>query len=67
MVEQLQSRLAKTGSNRSIHLIKKTFPDFDIFTVVKKSQEKSCLPNCLTINISQVTEEILSPTTFVTE
>ena len=33
----------------------------------KKSPEKSCLPNCFTINIPQVTEEILSPTTFVTE
>ena len=33
----------------------------------KKSQEKSCLPNCFTINIPQVTEEILSPTTFVTK
>ena len=57
MVEQLQSRLAKIGSNRSIHLIKKTFPDFDIYTVAKKPQEKSCLPNCFTINISQVIDK----------
>ena len=67
MVEQLQSRLAKIGSKRSIHLIRKTFPVFHIYSVVKKSQEKSCLPNCFTINIPQVTEEILSPTTFVTK
>ena len=33
----------------------------------KKSQGKSCLPNCFTINIPQITEEILSPTTFVAE
>ena len=33
----------------------------------KKSQEKSYLPNCFTINISQLTEEILLPTTFVTK
>ena len=51
----------------SIHLIRKTFPVFHIYSVVKKSQEKSCLPNCFTINIPQVTEEILSPTTFVTK
>ena len=67
MVKQLQSRLAKIGSKRSIHLIRKTFPVFHIYSVVKKSQEKSCLPNCFTINILQVTEEILSPSTFVTE
>ena len=67
MVEQLQSRLAKIGSKRSIHLIRKTFPVFHIYSVVKKSQEKSCLPNCFTINIPQVTEEILSPTTFVSK
>ena len=67
MVEQLQSRLAKIGSKRSIHLIRKTFPVFHIYSVVKKSQEKSCLPNCFTINIPQVTEELLSPTTFVTK
>ena len=58
MVEQLQSRLAKIGSKRSIHLIRKTL---HIYSVVKKSQEKLCLPKCYTINISQVTEEILSP------
>ena len=67
MVEQLQLRLAKIGSKRSIHLIRKTFPVFHIYSVVKKSQEKSCLPNCFTINIPQVTEEILSPATFVTK
>ena len=33
----------------------------------KKSQEISCLPNCFTINIPQVTKEILLPTTFVTK
>ena len=33
----------------------------------KKSQEKSCLPNCFTIIIPQVTEELLSPTKFVTK
>ena len=33
----------------------------------KKSQEKSCLPNSFTINILQVTEEILSPTTLATK
>ena len=33
----------------------------------KKSQEKSCLPNCFTKNIPQVTEEILSPATFVSK
>ena len=67
MVEQLQSRLAKIGSKRSIHLIRKTLPVFHIYSVVKKSQEKLCLPNCFTINTPQVTEEILSLTTFVTE
>ena len=29
----------------SIHLIRKTFPVLRIYLVVKKSQEKSCLPN----------------------
>ena len=66
MVEQLQSRLAKIGSKRSIHLIRKTLPVFHIYSVVKKSQEKLCLPNCFTINTPQVTEEILSLTTFLT-
>ena len=33
----------------------------------KKSQEKPCLPDWFPINIPLVTEEILSPTTFVTE
>ena len=51
----------------SIHLIRKTFPVFHIYLVVKKSQEKPCLPNWFPINIPLVTEEILSPTTFVTE
>ena len=67
MVEQLQSRLAKIGSKRSIHLIRKTFPVYHIYSAVKKSQEKSCLRNCFTINVLQVTEETLSPTTFLTE
>ena len=39
----------------------------NIYSVVKTSREKLCLPNCFTINIPQVTEEILSSTTFVTE
>ena len=51
----------------SIHQIRKTFPVFHIYLVVKKSQEKPCLPNWFPINIPLVTEEILSPTTFVTE
>ena len=51
----------------SIHLIRETFPVFHIYLVVKKSQEKPCLPNWFPINIPLVTEEILSPTTFVTE
>ena len=51
----------------SIHQIRKTFPDFHIYLVVKKSQEKPCLPDWFPINIPLVTEEILSPTTFVTE
>ena len=67
MVEQLQLCLAKIGSKQSIQLIIKTFPVYYIYSVVKKSQEKSCLPNCFTINIPQVTEEILSPTTFVSK
>ena len=50
----------------SIHLIRGTFPIFHIYLVVKKSLEKPCLPNWFLINISLVTEEILSPTTFVT-
>ena len=29
----------------SIHLIRKTFPVLRIYSVSKKSQEKSCLPN----------------------
>ena len=33
----------------------------------EKSQEKSCLPNCFTINIELVTEEKLSLTTFFSE
>ena len=67
MVEELQSCLAKIGSKRSIHLIRKTLPAFHIYLVVKKSQEYLYLPNCFTINIPQVTEEILLPTTFVTQ
>ena len=51
----------------SIHLIRKTFPVFHIYLVVKKSQEKPCLPDWFPINIPLVTEEILSRTTFVTE
>ena len=51
----------------SIHLIRKTFSVFHIYLVVKKSQEKPCLPNWLPINIPLVTEEIFSPTTLVTE
>ena len=49
----------------SIHQIRKTFPVFHIYLVVKKSQEKPCLPDWFPINIPLVTEEILSPTTFV--
>ena len=48
----------------SIHLIRKTFPVFHIYLVVKKSQEKPCLPNWFPINIPLVTEEIFSPTTW---
>ena len=51
----------------SIHLIRETFPVFHIYLAVKNSQEKPCLPNWFPINIPMVTEEILSPTTFVTE
>ena len=51
----------------SIHQIRKTFPVFHIYLVVKKSQEKPCLPNWFPINIPLVTEEIFSPTTLVTE
>ena len=51
----------------SIHQIRKTFPVFHIYLVVKKSQEKPCLPNWFSINISLVTEEIFSLTTLVTE
>ena len=51
----------------SINLIRKTFPVFHIYLVVKKSQEKPCLPNWFPINIPLVTEEIFSPTTLVTE
>ena len=51
----------------SIHLIRETFPVFHIYLVVKKSQEKPCLPNWFPINIPLVTEEIFSPTTLVTE
>ena len=40
---------------------------FSYLLGIKKSQVKSCLPNCFTINIPHVTEEILSPTTFVTK
>ena len=51
----------------SIHQIRKTFPVFHIYLVVKKSEEKPCLPDWFPIYIPLVTEEILSPTTFVTE
>ena len=51
----------------SIHLIRETFPVFHTCLVVKKSQEKPCLPNWFPINIPLVTEEILPPTTFVNE
>ena len=67
MVVQLHSRLAKIGSKRSIHLIRKNISCFSYLFGSKKSQEKSCLLNCFTINIPQVTEEILSPATFVTK
>ena len=50
----------------SIHLIRKTFPVFHIYFIVKKSQEKPCLPNWFSINIPLVTEEIFSPTTLIT-
>ena len=50
----------------SIHLIRKTFPVFYIYLIVKKSQEKPCVPNWFPINIQLVTEEIFSPTTLVT-
>ena len=39
MVEQIQSRIAKIGSKWSIHLIKKTFPVFHIYTVVKNHKK----------------------------
>ena len=67
MVEHLHSRLAKIGSKRSINLIRKNISCFSYLFDSKKSPEKSCLPNYFTINIPQVTEEILSPTTFVTK
>ena len=67
MVVQLHSHLAKIGSKQSIHLIRKNISCFSYLFGSKKSQEKSCLPNCFTINIPQVTEDILSPTTFVTK
>ena len=67
MVVQLHSRLVKIGSKRSIHLIRKNISCFSYLFGSKKSQEKSCLLNCFTINIPQVTEEILSPATFVTK
>ena len=51
----------------SIHLIRKAFPVFHIYLMVKKSQEKPYLPNWFPINIPLVTEEIFSPTTLVTE
>ena len=51
----------------SIHLIRKTFPVFHIYLVVKKSQEKPCLPNWFPIYFPLVTEEIFSPATLVTE
>ena len=50
----------------SIHQIRKIFPVFHIYLVVKKSQEKPCLPDWFPVNIPLVIE-ILFPTTFVTE
>ena len=44
---------------------KKSISCFSYLVGSKTSQKKSCLPNCFTINIPQVTEEILLPTTFV--
>ena len=64
MVEQLQPRLAKIVSKRSIQLIRKNISCFSYLFGSKKSQD---LLNSFTINIPQVTEEILSPTTFVTK
>ena len=49
----------------SIHLIRKIFPAFHIYSVVKRSQAKSC--HWFTINIPPVTVEIFSPTIFVTK
>ena len=51
----------------SIHLIRKTFPVFHIYLVVKNSQEKPCLPNWFLINIPLVPEEIFSPRALDTE
>ena len=51
----------------SLHMIRETFPVFHICLVVKRSQGKPCLPNWFPINIPLVTEEVLSPITFVTE
>ena len=64
MVEQLQSRLAKNWI-KAIYSVDQKNTSF-LFSYLFGSK-KSCLPNCFTINIPQVTEEILSPTTFVTK
>ena len=67
MMEQLQLRLAKNWIKAICSADQKNISCFSYLLGGKKSPEKSCLPNCFTINIPQVTEEILSPTTFVTE
>ena len=73
MVEQLQSRLARIGSKWFLFIwSEKHFLSFIFIPQWKKSQEKPCLPNWFIINIPEeiflnITEEILSPTTFVIE
>ena len=54
MVEQLQSRLGRITSTWFLFIwSEKTFPVLRIYAVLKKSQEKSCLPNYFIINIPQ--------------
>ena len=67
MVEQLQSRLAKNWIKAIYSGHQKNIFCFSHLFGSEKSPEKSSLPNSFTINIPQVTEEILSPTIFVTK
>ena len=64
MVEQFQSHQVRIVSKIIlIHLFRKSFLFFTL--VITAQQEKSCLPNRFAV-FYMVTEEVHSPTAFVT-